>query len=90
MAKKQGISATCRVWRGRWPDSILSLMEGIEIVPLSLMLRQAWMQKTGLRWREASSVLYGPHKKRRSFIGSFLIVVGHEVMGWALALACNF
>lgn len=73
MGEKQGISTPCRVWKERWPDNIRS---GGDSNSASVSDAQAWMQKTGLRWREASSVLYGPRKKGRSFIGSFLIVVG--------------
>jgi hypothetical protein len=73
MGEKQGISTPCRVWKERWPDNIRS---GGDSNSASVSDAQAWMQKTGLRWGEASSVLYGPRKKGRSFIGSFLIVVG--------------
>lgn len=32
-----------------------------------LMLGRAWMQKTGLKWREASLVLYEPVKRQRFY-----------------------
>lgn len=61
VGEKQDISTTCGVWKERWPDNIRS---GEDSNCASVSDAQAWMQKTGLRWREASSFLYGPHKKR--------------------------
>lgn len=60
VCEKQGISTTRGVWEERWPDSIWS---GGDSNSASVSDAQAWMQNTGVGWREASSVLYGPHKK---------------------------
>lgn len=73
VGEKKDISTTCGVWKERWPDNIRS---GEDSNRASVSDAQVWMQKTGLRWREALHFFIDPIKKGRSFIGIFLIVVG--------------